>query len=135
MTDNLTDFRIERDLMEVTSLRRPDVRWRFVDAQGHEHRWYLEGAPATYYAATCHYDTPTLIWVKDGEEYWEDDDEPHDVGHLECKQCGEPVKPGYTADDHKQYVPGLLRCYINGVSVSKEEYERRWLEAQRAQES
>jgi hypothetical protein len=27
---------------EVTSLNRPDTAWRFVDAAGHEHRWYVK---------------------------------------------------------------------------------------------
>ena len=121
------------DMMEVTSIHRPDTSWRVIDAQGHEHRWYiggLLGVPALSYSPSTRYDTPTLIWVKDGEEYWEDDDVPHDVGHLECRQCGEHVNPGYRADDTHQYIPGLRWYRINGTHVSQEEFERRLAEAQ-----
>lgn len=118
------------DVVEVTRLHRPDTDWRFVDASGHEHRWYSNGVPAKYYSASDKYDTPTLIWVKDGEEYWDGDDEPHDVGHLECRQCGERVTPGYTADTSRQYVPGLRWFRINGENVSPEEFQRRYEAAQ-----
>ena len=85
--------------------------------------------PATNYNAVHDYVTPTLLWVKDGEEFWEDDDEPHDVGHLECRQCGEHVSPGYTADTYRVYIPGLRWYRINGESVSEQDFERRLAEA------
>jgi hypothetical protein len=62
--------------------------------------------------------------MHDGWEYFEDG-ERIELTHLECKLCGERVKPGYTADDTPQYIQGIRRCTINGVSVSKEEFERR----------
>jgi hypothetical protein len=117
------------DLIDVTSLHRPDPRWRLVDAHGHEHRWYVDGKLAVSYRPEAHYETPTLVWIKDGEEYWEDDDEPHPVGHLECRECGERIEPGYTADDTTQQIPGLRWCRINGQLVSREEFDRRLTEA------
>jgi len=51
------------------------------------------------------------------------------VGHLECRQCGEHIAPGYTADSNRVYIPGLKWCRINGQSVTPEEFERRWIEA------
>jgi len=125
MKINDTEFATGCDLIEVTSLHRPDTAWRFVDAKGHEHRWYVNGQPAATYRPEARFETPTLIWVKDGEEYWEDDDEPHDVGHLECRECSAHVKPGYKPDDCTQHIPGLRWFRINGESVSKEEFERR----------
>jgi hypothetical protein len=113
------------DLIDVTSLHRPDTAWRFVDANGHVHQWFVGGKVAETYRPDVKLETPTLVWVKDGEEYWEDDDEPHPVGHLECGQCGEHVLPGYTADAYTQYIPGLRHYLINGVPVSKDEFEQR----------
>lgn len=128
------DVRFESgcDLVEVTSLHRPDTGWRVTDTQGHEHQWYVEGGgpdgshiAASRYSPSLPYITPTLIWVKDGEEYWEDDDEPHDVGHLECRQCGWTIKPRYTADDCVQMIPGLRWFRINGQPVSEAEFRAR----------
>ncbi len=85
--------------------------------------------PATAYRPLNRHETPTLIWVKDGEEYWEDDDEAHDVGHLECRQCGEHIEPRYKPDDTTQHIPGLRRYRINGESVSPDEFQRRFEEA------
>ncbi len=120
------------DLIEATSLHRPDTAWVVVDTHGHAHRWCVMDEsvgtpikPAYHYRPDVKLGVPTLVWVKDGEEYWEDDDEPHDVGHLECRQCGEHIKPGYTADTNRQYVPGLRWFCINGESVSKDEFELR----------
>ncbi len=112
--------------MEATSFHRPDVSWVYIDRESHVHRWQTGGQPATSYSPTCAYTTPTLVWVKDGEEYWDGDDEPHPVGHLECAQCGDRVTPGYRADDTTQYVPGLRWFRINGHLVTPEEYDARW---------
>lgn len=119
-------FEMHCDMVDVTSLHRPETTWRFTDAHGHEHRWYVGDKPATSYSPSERYETPTLVWVKDGEDYWEGDDEPHDVGHLECRQCGEHVQPLYGADQTVQMIPGLRDYRINGERVSEEEFTRRW---------
>lgn len=119
------EFRMECDPIEVTMLHRPDTGWKFIDAAGHEHRWYVGDEPADRYDPMTRYGTPTLTWVKDGEEYWEGDDEPHPVGHLECRICGEHVQPQYKADECRQYIPGLKRCYIDDQPVSYDEFTRR----------
>lgn len=117
-------FEIERDLVEATSNHRPDTSWKQIDTGGHLHQWFVGDKPAVGYRPTEVYHNPTLVFVKTGEEYWEDDDQPHDVGYLACKECGDMVIPGYRADDCTQYIPGLIRCRINGISVSKEEFEK-----------
>jgi hypothetical protein len=118
-------FEFERDLIDVSMARRPDPSWRYVDAQGHVHNWYVNGKPAESYSPSASYETPTLTWVKTGEEWYEDDDEPHDIGHLQCSLCGEPVQPRYCSDTTKQYIHGLAHYRINGEHVSQEEFERR----------
>lgn len=120
------------ELMDVTSLCRPDTSWVATDAQGHEHRWCLpNGSSAEHYNPSASYQVPSLLWVKDGEEYYEGDNEPHDVGHLECRACGEHVAPRYTADVAQQYTPGLRWFKIDGVGVSEGEYRAAVEEAQR----
>lgn len=122
-------FEIKCDLFDVTSLHRVDTAWRVTDSKGHVHQWFEGEKPAVAYNPSSKYLTLTLIWIKDGEEYWEDDDEPHDVGHLECKECGEHIWPGYRADDTTQYIPGIQRYLINDRSVSREEFEQRLTKA------
>jgi hypothetical protein len=124
-------FEMKRELLEATCLHRPDTSWNIVDRNRHKHSWHADGKPATSYNPGTKYDTPSLVWVKDGEEWWEDDDEPHDVGHLECRICGQYIEPGYTSDSTRQYVPGPYEYTINGQPVSKEEFDRRLTEAQK----
>jgi len=116
------------DVIDVTSMHRPDITWRFVDAAGHDHRWCVHGAPADRYDPTATYDTPTLITVSDGWGIDADDGESVEWTHMECRECGEKITRGYTADEYQQYMPGLRWCRIDGVTVSREEFERRYLE-------
>ncbi len=128
--NNISGDRFETgcDLVDVTSASRPDTAWHFVDGQGHEHRWYVNGQPAASYNPNATYKTPTLIWIKDGEAYFEDG-EPYDIGHYECRQCGEHVdSPRCTADTYTRHIGGLRWFRINDQPVSKEEHERRLAE-------
>lgn len=129
-TKNGDVFEMSFDLMDVTSMRRPDETWRYTDVRGHLHQWFEDGQPMERYRPDRTHDTPTLVWVKDGEEYWEGDDEPHPVGHNECRECGEHIEPRYTADTTTQYVAGLLHCRINGQVATREEFERQFKESQ-----
>lgn len=122
---NGDEFELRRDLIEVTSISRPDTSWLYHDAHGHEHRWYLNGKPAESYSPQQQYETPTLIWIKDGEEWWEDSDEPHPVGHTECRVCGEHIEPQRKPDDTQMYVPGMTYYRINGRSVDHDEFYAR----------
>lgn len=125
-------FEIQRDVIDVTSMHRPDPGWAFVDSMGHSHFWVdSKGERARYYRPEEKYAIPSIEWVKDGETYFEDSDEPHEIGHHECKECRATVVPGYTADANKVYMPGLAHCYINGEEVTKEEFDRRFEEAKK----
>jgi hypothetical protein len=121
------EFEVTHSLIDVTSLHRPDTRWKFVDKQGHEHRWFADNKPVTTYSPSQRYETPTLRRIVTGTGYWEDG-ESYVIAHLECVQCGEEIEPGYCADEDQQFIPGLKRCYINGQSVTREEFERRLAE-------
>ena len=116
------------ELMDATSMHRPDTGWRVVDANGHEHRWYINGNPANTYNPSAMYETSTLKWVFDEWGYYEDGTS-YEIGHHECKECGDHVIPAFTSDTTTQYIPGLRWYRINGESVSREEFERRALTA------
>jgi len=120
-------FEVTVEPIDVTQLHRPDVGWCFIDAAGHIHEWHILGQliAATRYNPNEQYEVPSLIWVKDGEEFWEGDDTPHDIGHHECRRCGEHLEPRFTADTHRQYVAGPKRFLINGHPVTPDEFEHR----------
>lgn len=122
------EFESGCDVLDVTRLSRVDPSWVKVDATGHEHRWYLNGQPATGYDPAAIYETPTLVEIHDGYGYFEDG-ERYSLNHLECRICGETVQPGFRSDDSKQYIAGLRWWRIDGVNVSREEFEARLLEA------
>lgn len=114
------------DMVDVTSISRPDTNWRFVDKADHEHRWHVVGkGVATSYDPNNRHEVPGLVWVKDGVEYLDDDGEPHYYGHSECAVCGDRVNPGYTPDDTRQFIPGLRYYRINGKHVDRDEFKRR----------
>jgi len=110
-------FSMDRDVLDVTSLHRPDEKWVHVDAAGHEHRWLFEikGVAVGYRPDACAM-VHTLKSVKDYTAYFEDG-EPYDVCHYECRECGATVNPGFTSDDTKQYIAGLASYRIDGVLV------------------
>ena len=121
-----TVLRSEVDMIDATMMHRPAVGWKHVDAAGHVHEWHVVKADgsresATSYSPLQSYDVPSLAWVKDGEWY-DEDGEPHPVGHNECRQCAERIEPAYTADTCQQMVPGLRRYYINDEPVSREAF-------------
>ena len=122
-------FEMRREMVDVTSLHRPDPSWRETDASGHIHEWYTEGRQANDYRPDQAYTLPTLRWI---EEVPATDDYPA-IGHYECVQCGLRVgPPQFTADVHHQHIPGLLTCLINGERVTPEEFQERWKAAKAA---
>jgi hypothetical protein len=117
------EFRVAQDfeLVDMTSINRPDTSWSFVDAYGHRHEWFdrATGLPATSYDPMAHYETPSLVWVKDATRY-DEDGEPYDVGHRECRLCGEHVEPGRTSDAYQRLAPvyGLKRLQLVPVPLT-----------------
>ena len=119
---------IERDVIEVTSERESlDVTWRYVDSQGHEHR-YASGLP-------------TLNHIVD-ERHWCDGTEgrgnhdPHwhiDESHYECTECGEVVAPGTVPPFTRQFIPGSITATLGGPSGPGERVEV-WLTAEECQD-
>jgi hypothetical protein len=101
---------IEREVIPVHYLSDINADWEFTDAAGHRHH--------CAYKAADHY--PTLIRVT-YETYWcgECDDE-HELAHLECRQCGEVIRPGTTGPGTK-YIPGLLTCTLDGELITQEQ--------------
>jgi len=69
--------------IDVTCLHRPDPAWRYVDARGHEHRWYDGDRPALTYRPSGQYHVPTLTQIVDVEGT----DEYPAVVHYECTAC------------------------------------------------
>jgi len=116
-------FEVQCDMIDVTSMSRPDTDWRYTCRGGGLHAWYRDQAPASSYRPEARYHTPTLRWVHDGWGYYEDG-ERYEIGHHECAQCGEHITPRRTADTSQQFVPGLRHYFADGVPVSKEEFER-----------
>jgi hypothetical protein len=86
-----------RPYVEVTRRSRPDTNWHVVDALGHAHAWYVDGQPARTYDPTWSYELPTLTFVVDYVEYYEED-VPISHGHHECARCGERIEPGRKPD-------------------------------------
>ena len=121
------------DKVDVTSVCRPDTGWKFVDPANHTHVWFNGDQPATGYQPGLSYTVPTIKWVKDGVGYFEDGEE-YGIGHYECKECGFHVKPGNTADTHRQYMPGLKHFTIDGETVSEPEFMRQLEEAQNGEQ-
>lgn len=95
------------DMLDVTSMHRPDPDWEYTDKRGHVHRWYeytgLSVIAAISYTPMRQYMLPTLVYIQDSPG----DDEYPATGHYECIRCGEVVRPGRTADTTRQFVPGL----------------------------
>lgn len=120
-------FRVERETIDATCQNRADETWTRVDAAGHEHFWTFDCVRGAY-RPDAKAEVPTLRWVVDGTEYWEDG-EPYQVGHYECKVCGEHVTPGTCADTNRQWIAGLAHCYINDEPVSRETFEAAFRDA------
>lgn len=102
-----------REIIDVTTIQEPDRSWRLTDSHGHVHRWVGCGDKAE--VTTCN--AKTII---DG---WYEPDSP--ISHIEyrCRECGDEVKPGWRATEFRRWIPGLPHFLIDGVEVTKSEYE------------
>lgn len=114
-------------------MSRPDTSWRFVDKNGHEHRWHADGKPADRYSPDRAYTVPSVTLVVDCEAT--ETEGPY--SHLECAECGDHVVPGTTADTTRQHISGPIKLFIDGRRVTRDEFNqagraefgRRWKDA------
>jgi hypothetical protein len=113
VTGDFGELRAEADVIEVTSNgMRPDPKWRFTDAHGHEHYRADDG--------TC----PTLVNVVDDTYWCFDCDDEHTDSHLGCAICGEEIKPGLLPPSpFREFIQGRTAYYLNDVPISPERYE------------
>lgn len=108
----------ERTMIECTSLSRPDLRWVYTDACGHEHRW----TPTGEYSPQRTYRLPSCVEVADPSEWTDEGDEIH-LSHFECAQCGQTIEPGYCPDEYQTFIPGLLRPGVINVTMPANSFE------------
>lgn len=95
---------MEREDVEVNTLsphRVPDMKWKHVDGNGHEHVWVEDKIPTAEWVVTG------TEWV--GDEY---DACEYDVGEYRCRECSELVEPKWTVTYEPRFLPGLLRITI-----------------------
>ena len=96
----------KRDLIDVTPIEEIDLSWSYVDKAGHKHR-YKKSRNGRI----------SITGIRLELGYWPDGDTYH---YPVCRFCEEPIAGGTTPVIHTKYVPGLMRCYINGEEVTEE---------------
>lgn len=129
---DIFETEVSRQMIDVTSMSRPDPNWRFTDRNGHLHQWYSEGKPATDYDPLKSYDIPSVT-VRETEPYWcVDCLDEHTRRYYVCSVvgCEEVIEPGTTPDMFTQYIPGLrdIRYLINKQNVTPEEFKNRLMD-------
>lgn len=102
-------LRVISDMIRVDYISDISATWKFTDAAGHGHR--------CDYDAADHY--PTLREVS-GRTWWCDDcQDEHEDAHLECRLCGETIRPGMTGPGTK-WLPGRTEYLLDGEPVTPE---------------
>jgi len=116
-------FESFHDLIEATSMHRPNPDWVYVDPQGHEHRWTLtkDGVVIQGYHPSAQADVLSCGWQS--VDYYTEEGEKIDIGYHICAQCGVRINPGYMADETHQYVRGLRHFRIDGKDVSPDVFK------------
>jgi len=118
-------YEMTRELLDVSSMHRPDLNWKYADPAGHGHFWFCDGDAANEpYNPSKTYTLPTLEQVRDGS-WFDEDGEEHPLWHWECTRCAAHIEPGYKADDTRQFIAGLATYRIDGEVVSKDEFMKR----------
>lgn len=107
------NLRMEVDIIEIPYITAPAASWEFTDELGHEH--YYSTDPGVPY--------PTLRVIY-GATYWcEDCRDEHRHEHLECKICGEEIRPGVTGPGIER-IPGRASYYLDDQPITPDEYAR-----------
>lgn len=121
---NGKQLEVTTELIDITSLSRPDPSWKFIDPAGHLHRWHdAQGPLKDYHGQACH--VPSAVRVRTPEEDYAEEDygDIIETSRLDCKLCGhQDISPGTCADTTRVYMPGLRHLFIDGVEVSREEF-------------
>jgi len=105
---DLSISHFESEMIDVTSLHRPDLNWKFIDKAGHKHRWRVLKNDR-HKILSCRVIVDAEAW----------DDYPA-ITHLECRWCGEHVVPAYKPDESRVYIPGLQRLPDIEISATLE---------------
>jgi hypothetical protein len=100
---------MNREVIPVHYMSDIDPSWTHTDKAGHRHH--------CEYDAPDHY--PTLILVTDCTYWCESCHDEHDDSHLECRQCGEEIRPGMTGPGVR-YIAGLVTYTLDGQEISEE---------------
>ena len=111
---------IESNPIDVTPISEPDPNWVQVCGCGIEHRHHSDDPNFISSPGMCESGLPTLIWVVESvgiEDYPE-------IGHYECRGCGEYVRPGSKRPEFTYHIPGRRTIRINGEEVAEEELQR-----------
>lgn len=104
---------IEREIIPVNYLSDIDAHWKFTDSAGHAHYCAYEAAD--------HY--PTLRRITDETWWCGDCEDEHESTHLECRQCGEVIRPGATGPGTK-LIAGAITCTLDGEPVTREQADQ-----------
>lgn len=103
-----------KDIQEIYSMfpeTKPDLKWEFVDAEGHFHSWVdlertTEEVEEPWFCSDCH--------------------EEHTDSHLACRKCGETVIPGRRVSKpagYPHYITTEQYYLLDGEPISQEEFE------------
>ena len=105
----------EAILQDVTCMEEPDPGWSYTDHAGHLFRWepYTDG-----FGNPWHRVPNTLKYVVDSPAVG---DYP-EIGHRECRLCGETVEMGWRFNQYRQYAITGYCYYVNSELVSEDEF-------------
>lgn len=80
---------IGKNICSLYDSYKPDPAWNYQDRAGHIHRWDLAAKKVHSIKRVIDQVIPHCC---DGN-YWEEE-----ISHLECRECGEVIEPGYLID-------------------------------------
>lgn len=108
----MTNFEIDRELVDVTSFQEDDPGWNYVCECGN---------------VISNDNLPRAKFIK--YEYFRDGDYCPVYSHH-CRNCwrrvpDEEMRKSMRASTHKEYAVGRVRYLIDGKEVSKDEFEKK----------
>lgn len=96
---------LSTEVTDVTNYGpRRDPAWTFTDAAGHAHTW----ESGTWHEVQDDPDEPAFAYDVDGEEY-------NASAHIECKTCGDHLRPGMLPPTGwHEHIPGPVTAKLTG---------------------